>query len=114
MKPCRCGHDRALHQHHRAGTDCPLCACRRYRRRRWWHRHTPSVPAAGGKQATAPPAWPDPPPGLPRHDTGPIAVQSRRYQCGCVFIYDGDGNITDAKGCRTVADLRQWDRELRT
>lgn len=28
---CRCGHDRAAHEHYRAGSDCPLCDCTRYR-----------------------------------------------------------------------------------
>jgi hypothetical protein len=116
VKPCVCGHDRKLHEHHRLGTDCPIhgCGCQRYRRRRWWRR-TPDVPAAVNRQqARLPPAWPDPPPGLPRHDHGPIAVQTRRWRCGCVLVYDGDGNIAEAMGCRQVADLRQWYHELKT
>jgi hypothetical protein len=116
VKPCRCGHGRVLHQHHRIGTDCAIhgCGCQRYRRPRRWRR-TPNVPAAvKTEQARLPPAWPDPPPGLPRHDHGPIVKQGRRWRCGCELAYDGDWHITAAKGCRQVADLRQWDHELKT
>ena len=28
---CRCGHPREAHQHYRAGTDCALCRCLRFR-----------------------------------------------------------------------------------
>lgn len=30
---CRCSHGRDAHAHYRAGTDCALCGCGRYRRR---------------------------------------------------------------------------------
>ncbi len=30
---CRCGHTADAHQHYRAGSDCGLCPCRRWRRR---------------------------------------------------------------------------------
>lgn len=29
---CVCGHDKVLHEHYRAGDDCGVCACHRYRR----------------------------------------------------------------------------------
>jgi hypothetical protein len=36
-RPCRCGHGRVVHEHYRAGSDCSLCECERFRRvRRWW------------------------------------------------------------------------------
>jgi len=35
---CTCGHARDLHEHYRRGTDCALCSCPRFRRRRWWRR----------------------------------------------------------------------------
>lgn len=31
-KPCSCGHGKQAHQHYRAGSDCALCGCGRYRR----------------------------------------------------------------------------------
>jgi hypothetical protein len=34
VKPCRCGHGRQAHEHYRRGSDCALCGCGRYRRRR--------------------------------------------------------------------------------
>lgn len=38
MSTCRdCPHDRLRHTHHRAGSDCGTCACRRFRKRRAWH-----------------------------------------------------------------------------
>ena len=30
---CTCGHSEEAHEHHRAGSDCSGCECRRYRRR---------------------------------------------------------------------------------
>jgi hypothetical protein len=30
-KPCSCGHGKQVHQHYRAGSDCALCGCGRYR-----------------------------------------------------------------------------------
>jgi hypothetical protein len=30
--PCRCGHSRLAHNHHRDGTDCGLCRCDRFKR----------------------------------------------------------------------------------
>ncbi len=30
-KPCTCGHGKAAHEHYRAGSDCALCTCPRYR-----------------------------------------------------------------------------------
>jgi hypothetical protein len=34
MRICRCGHERAAHEHYRAGSDCALCAdCPRFRAR---------------------------------------------------------------------------------
>jgi hypothetical protein len=35
---CTCGHGKRAHQHYRRGSDCALCACRRFRstRRHWW------------------------------------------------------------------------------
>ena len=91
MKPCRCGHPAQLHEHHRLGTDCPKCACRRYQRRRWWHRvprgevadlqlweqelravTAHKHPAAGDmRQAGPPPNRPAPPPGSPPHQPAP-------------------------------------------
>jgi len=55
---CRCGHDRAAHQHYRSGTDCALCDCRRWSPRRWpWRRPvagTSAPPdASGGGAAPA-------------------------------------------------------------
>jgi hypothetical protein len=35
---CVCGHPHRAHEHMREGTDCGLCDCPRYRRRRWWRR----------------------------------------------------------------------------
>lgn len=29
-RPCRCGHEERAHEHYRRGTDCGLCACRRF------------------------------------------------------------------------------------
>jgi hypothetical protein len=29
---CRCGHPASVHEHYRAGDDCPLCDCTHYRR----------------------------------------------------------------------------------
>ncbi|TCK21277.1 hypothetical protein [Pseudonocardia endophytica] len=29
--PCRCGHDRDVHEHFRRGTDCATCDCARFR-----------------------------------------------------------------------------------
>ena len=31
---CKCGHSRAIHEHHRSGTDCAhqACQCHRFRR----------------------------------------------------------------------------------
>lgn len=34
VKPCRCGHGKQAHEHYRRGSDCALCACGRFRRRR--------------------------------------------------------------------------------
>ena len=31
-KSCTCGHGKQTHQHYRAGSDCALCGCGRYRR----------------------------------------------------------------------------------
>jgi hypothetical protein len=31
---CVCGHAQAAHEHYRPGSDCALCDCPRYRRRR--------------------------------------------------------------------------------
>lgn len=36
---CRCGHDRAAHDHYRTGTDCAICGkstCPRFRSRDRW------------------------------------------------------------------------------
>jgi hypothetical protein len=104
MKPCCCGHDRELHQHYRAGTDCARCACRRYRRHRWWHRH-PDAP---------PPGLPRHPPGLPRHDTGDVEAVTVRWGCKCFAVYDGAWRARSARGCPTVHDLRLWDREMQS
>lgn len=40
---CRCGHTASVHDHYRAGTDCPLCDCPAYwpfarRVITWWLR----------------------------------------------------------------------------
>ena len=34
VKVCVCGHERVAHRHYRKGTDCGLCACSRYAKRR--------------------------------------------------------------------------------
>jgi hypothetical protein len=39
--PCRCGDPGAAHEHYRAGTDCALCGCDRFR------------PASRGRHAQA-------------------------------------------------------------
>jgi hypothetical protein len=31
---CTCGHGRQAHEHYRRGSDCALCDCARFRRRR--------------------------------------------------------------------------------
>ncbi|MBT2501644.1 hypothetical protein [Curtobacterium sp. ISL-83] len=31
---CVCGHEQAAHEHYRPGSDCALCDCPKYRRRR--------------------------------------------------------------------------------
>lgn len=31
---CVCGDPGSVHEHYRAGTDCALCSCRKFRRRR--------------------------------------------------------------------------------
>jgi len=31
MEICVCGHERVAHEHYRAGSDCAVCDCRRYR-----------------------------------------------------------------------------------
>jgi hypothetical protein len=31
---CACGHQREAHEHYRRGSDCALCDCPRFRRRR--------------------------------------------------------------------------------
>ena len=31
-KTCSCGHDKQAHMHYRAGSDCGMCGCGRYRR----------------------------------------------------------------------------------
>lgn len=36
---CRCGHSRASHSHHRAGSDCAACDCPRWRWRRISRSH---------------------------------------------------------------------------
>ena len=40
----RCQHERRAHEHHRRGTDCALCPCRKFT----W--------GAAGRRSTAPPA----------------------------------------------------------
>lgn len=30
-RECRCGHEPRAHEHYRAGSDCALCDCARYR-----------------------------------------------------------------------------------
>ena len=81
----------------------------------WWRRNLRPPAAVIPPTAGAPPESAVPPPGpLPRHDTGPIAYQLRRYDCGCMFIYTGGGEIKHAFACATVDDLRQWDQELQT
>lgn len=75
-------------------------------------RRIPRPPAAESVPQASPPG-PVPPPGpLPRHDTGDIAYQLRRYRCGCMLVYTGGGEITATFACGTVADFRQWDQEL--
>lgn len=36
MKRCRCGHGDVAHEHYRAGTDCSVCQCARFRKKRRW------------------------------------------------------------------------------
>jgi hypothetical protein len=31
-RSCTCGHGKQTHEHYRAGSDCALCGCGRYRR----------------------------------------------------------------------------------
>jgi hypothetical protein len=31
---CVCGHEQVAHEHYRPGTDCALCDCPRFRRKR--------------------------------------------------------------------------------
>jgi hypothetical protein len=41
---CRCGHEAAVHRHHRRGSDCGPCGaivCKRYRRATWLHPAQP-------------------------------------------------------------------------
>ncbi|PKZ63936.1 hypothetical protein CYJ73_19360 [Gordonia terrae] len=48
---CRCGHDRAAHEHYRAGTDCALCGtgdCPRFRRNSRVRRLLGALPGARG------------------------------------------------------------------
>jgi hypothetical protein len=32
LRRCRCTHSRSAHQHYRAGTECSMCDCQKYRR----------------------------------------------------------------------------------
>lgn len=34
----RCKHSRHAHSHYRNGTDCSICSCPRYRRKKWWKK----------------------------------------------------------------------------
>ena len=35
---CTCGHREFAHEHYRPGSDCGVCACTLFHRRRWWRR----------------------------------------------------------------------------
>jgi hypothetical protein len=89
---------------------------------RWpFKRRAGSPPAAGadpapvpGERAPAkaaiPPARPSPAPG--RH--GGISYSIRKWNCGRIRMWDGDGEIIGGYGCRcpSGADWHAWEQEL--